>query len=341
MKFIETSLTEKMRLGLRCFVLISILSTSVTSHSQTNQMMFGDTIRLSRPFSKDPHVIRFNQKYLMYYSVPGFTDKKGTVHGWGIGIAESSDLIKWERMGEVGTDPGATYESKGFAAPCAIVVRDTVHLFYQTYGNGKNDAICHAWSVDGLTFIRNTTNPIFQPDGDWNCGRAIDAEVYFFRNRFYLYYVTRDTDYKIQMLGVATTPANTRFNRQEWTHQSLEGPILKPELPWEGNCIEGASIIERNNKLYMFYAGNYNNQPQQIGIAESSDGIQWKRISDVPFLKNGNPGEWNSSESGHPHIFDDGNRTYLFFQGNNDNGRTWKISNIDVCWEKMGPLIKI
>lgn len=162
-------------------------------------MYYGDTVRTGVPFSKDPHVIWFQGQYLMYYSVPGFTDKTGIQHGWGVAIAKSADLVNWKRVGEVNTDPGAEYESKGFAAPCALVVGDTVHLFYQTYGNGRNDAICHAWSINGVSFTRNKTNPIFKPGGDWNCGRAIDAEVIRFQDKYFLYYATRDTAFKIQM----------------------------------------------------------------------------------------------------------------------------------------------
>lgn len=103
------------------------------------------------------------------------------------------------------------------------------------------------------------------------------------------------------MQGVATASLNTDFNREDWT-QACDKSILYPECDWEGECIEGASIVKKDNKLYMFYAGAYNNAPQQIGVAESEDGIVWKRLSEEPFLKNGKPGEWNSSESGHPHI---------------------------------------
>lgn len=304
------------------------------------QMMFGDTVRTGVPFSKDPHVIWFHGKYNMYYSVPAYTDKEGKSHGWGIGIAQSSDLVNWKRVGEVNVDPEASYESKGFAAPCALVVGDTVHLFYQTYGNGKNDAICNAWSTDGIYFTRNKTNPIFKPDGKWNCGRAIDAEVVRFSNKYFLYYATRDTAYKIQMQGVAVAPGNTNFDRGNWKHLSTAGPILKPELPWEKDCIEGASVIEKVGRLYMFYAGAYNNAPQQIGVATSSDGIKWDRLFVEPFLSNGQLGEWNSSESGHPHIFANPNGDdYLFFQGNNTNGKNWYISNVKVVWEDNLPKI--
>ena len=68
--------------------------------------------------------------------------------GWGIGIAGSKNLKDWHRIGEI--IPQTAYESKGLCAPGALVRNDTVHLFYQTYGNGAKDAICHAWSEDGI-----------------------------------------------------------------------------------------------------------------------------------------------------------------------------------------------
>ena len=303
-------------------------------------MYFGDTLRTGVPFSKDPHVIWFHEKYLMYYSVPGYKDKDGVQHGWGIAIAQSTDLQHWQRIGEINSDPGADYESKGFCAPCALVVGDKVHLFYQTYGNGRNDAICHAWSTDGIRFTRDKTNPVFRPAGNWTCGRAIDAEVIWFKGQYFLYYATRDSAYKIQMQGVAVAPGNTDFSKDNWQNLSVDGPILKPELPWEKDCIEGASVIEKNGTLFMFYAGAYNNAPQQIGVTVSDVGIHWKRIFNEPFLANGKLGEWNASESGHPHIFGNPNGDdYLFFQGNNTNGKNWFISNLKIVWKNGLPVI--
>lgn len=310
-----------------------------TRPDQAGWMMFGDTTRIGIPFSKDPHVVSFGGRYLMYYSIPPHSEAANPVKGWGIGIAESSDLHSWKRIGEI--VPEGDYEKKGLCAPCAIVIDNRVNLFYQTYGNGRNDAICHAWSEDGIHFTRNGTNPIFRPDGSWNCGRAIDAEVIRFGDKYLLYYATRDTAYKIQMVGVASAPFDSDFSREDWTNISKDGPILKPELPWERECIEGASVIKAGKNLVMFYAGAYNNNPQQVGVAISSDGISWKRISGEPFLSNGKPGEWNSSESGHPHIFDNPyGPDYLFFQGNNDNGKTWVISNVRIGWKKGLPVVQ-
>ena len=123
------------------------------------QMMYGDTSRIGMPFSKDPHVVEFQGKYLMYYSIPPKQNGNAEAQGWGIGIAGSKNLKDWHRIGEI--IPQTAYESKGLCAPGALVRNDTVHLFYQTYGNGAKDAICHAWSEDGIHFVRNATNPTF------------------------------------------------------------------------------------------------------------------------------------------------------------------------------------
>lgn len=324
-----------------------LLSSCVTSRDEGNTddsstfMYYTDDSR-DRNFAKDPSITFFQGRYLMYYSVKSYTDINGMRHGLGIGIAESTDLKTWKRISDINTDSTATYESNGIGAPCALVIDDKLHLFYQTYGNRENDAICHAWSYDGINFTRNDTNPIFSPDGAWNIGRAIDAEVIHFKDSYWLYFATRDLAYEIQMLGVAKAPGTTNFNREDWEHVSIDEPILKPELTWEKNCIEAPSVIERDGKLYMFYAGAYNNEPQQIGVAVSSDGINWERLFDQPFLTNGASGTWNSDESGHPDIFEDSNgRTWLFYQGNNNNGYTWYISNKEVFWENGIPSFNV
>lgn len=298
-------------------------------------MMYGDSSRTGRAFTKDPYVLKWKGNYLMYYSIP---ESKERGIGWGIGIAESQDLDSWQKVGEINPLQDSDLERKGICAPCAIVRNDTIHLFYQIYGNGALDAICHAYSVDGIHFVRNRTNPVFRPSGDWNCGRAIDAEVFEYNGQYFLYYATRDQAYQKQYLGVAVTSRHSSFDRDTWK-QACSAPILFPELAWEGNCIEAPSVINRNGKLYMFYAGNYNNAPQQIGVAESHDGLVWTRCSNNPFLAVGKAGEWNSSESGHLGISDDGEQCYLFYQGNNNHGKTWFLSKVRVQWNQKGPYL--
>lgn len=314
------------KIFLAIFIFFCIVESSI---GQEKPAMYFTDLASGNPVAKDPTLVFFKDKYWMYYSIPGKNS------GWKIGIATSDNLQDWKKEGEI--NPGTDYEKNGLCAPGALVRGDTVHLFYQTYGNGPKDAICHAWTVDGINFNRNNTNPIFSPTGDWNCGRAIDAEVIEFKGQYLLYFATRDKSYEIQKQGVAAAPLNTSFNKEDWK-QLADSSILVPELAWEKNCVEGASCIKKGKYLYMFYAGGYNNEPQQIGVARSKDGINWVRKSGEPFLANGAPESWNSAESGHPDIFKDekGNH-WLFFQGNSTrDGKSWYLSNIKLQWKGNG-----
>ena len=299
-------------------------------------MYWADESR-GRPFSKDPSVIRFGERALMYYSIPPFGDKRSN-DGWAIGIAESRDLEHWTKIGEL--LPAQECDLQGLCAPGAWVHDGRVHLFYQTYGNGPKDAICHAWSDDGVHFTREPTNPVFSPHGAWTVGRAIDAEVVPLGDRLLLFFATRDPAMKVQMIGVAAAPLASDYARGQW-RQLVDAPVLKPELPWERNCIEAPTIVRRGDTLWMFYAGGYNNEPQQIGAASSSDGLTWTRASVQPLLPNGAPDAWNASESGHPGSFADRDgRTWLFYQGNRDKGKTWYLSRVEIDWSSDVPAVK-
>ncbi len=299
-------------------------------------MLWADSSRNGRPFSKDPAVIEFGGRYLLYYSMPPSTNQ-ALPAGWAIGIAESRDLLSWTKAGEL--LPAQECDRRGLCAPEAIVIEGKVHLFYQTYGGGALDAICHAVSDDGLQFTRDASNPVFRPAGDWTSGRAIDAEVFPLGGELLLYFATRDPEMKIQMLGVASAELRSDFSRAAW-RQRCSGPILKPELPWERRCVEAPSLIRRGGMLYMFYAGDYNNEPQQIGCAASEDGIRWRRLFADPLIPNGAPEDWNASETGHPGVFEtrDG-RTFLFVQGNRDRGRTWFLSCYEIGWDAERPFV--
>ncbi len=280
-------------------------------------------------FAKDPAVVKFQDKYFLYYS------KKYEDGRFGIGIATSTDLECWEICGEVPQQEPC--EKKGIAAPGAIVLEDEVHLFYQTYGNWEKDAICHAVSKDGMNFTKNPENPVFAPKGDWCCGRAIDADVCVFNGKLYLYFATRDHEFRIQKVGGAWAPLDSGFGKNAWT-MLAEQSLLTPELSWEGECIEAPAVMERGGKLYIFYGGSYNCTPQQIGCAVSQNGIFFQRIFKQPFLACGAPDAWNSSESGHPYIFpDEDGRIYLIYQGSSDNGQTWYLSKEEVVFEEGIP----
>jgi len=309
-----------------------------TPNNQKKQlrMLFGDATRHGRPFAKDPSVIRFDDRYLMYYSMAPSTNSS-LPKGWAIGIAESHNLVNWKKAGDI--LPEQDCENNGIVNGRIILLDGKLHLFYNSYGNGARDALCHATSKDGIKFTRDPSNPIWRPKGNWNNGRSIDVDVVEWGNQLIMYYATRDPSGKTQMLHAVTADKKSSFGRSAWKSLS-DGPILKPELPWEKKCIEAPSVIRRGNTLYLFYGGGYNNDPQQIGCATSKDGVHFQRLFREPLIPNGEQGDWNASETGHPGVFEDcDGRTYLFVQGNNNKGHTWFLSCYEISWRDGRPFV--
>lgn len=284
-------------------------------------------------FAKDPAVIRFKGKYFLYYSLFVF-DRDGR-EVLGIGIASSDDMENWDKVGEFPRTQAC--EKNGVGAPAAVVLDGKVHLFYQTYGNMEKDALCHAVSSDGVSFNKDESNPVFSPSATWCCGRAIDADVCVFQDHLFLYFATRDHRMKIQKLGVACAPLRSDFSKNAWKECAAQS-VLSPEYKWEGECIEAPAAIEHGGKVWLFYGGNYNCMPQQIGLAVSDDGVFFRKLSQEPFLRNGSQGSWNASESGHPYVFrDDDGRVWLFYQGSPDGGKTWYISKAQLDFSGTQP----
>ena len=279
-------------------------------------------------FAKDPAVVRFRGKYYLYYTIRLRVDPMMI----GVGIAVSDDMERWTDVAELPMDQPC--EVNGVGAPGAIVLDGRVHLFYQTYGNWRLDAICHAVSDDGVHFEKNPDNPVLRPTDDWCCGRAIDADVCLFKGKLFLYYATRDHEMKIQKVGGAYADPQSDFSKGAWMHIGRQS-LVAPEFKWEGECIEAPATIVNGGRMFMFYGGAYNCWPQQIGCAVSDDGAFFEKLSPAPFMPCGAPGTWNSSESGHPYAFrDDDGRAYLFYQGSADMGKTWYLSRVEIGFDE-------
>lgn len=303
------------------------LASTIGRSTMAAPTLWADTQNPDRPRAKDPHVIWFNDRYFLYYTkLPDSGDDRVNQ-----GIATSTDLHNWKRVSKL-----PLFES-GVCAGGAFVRGGKVHLFYQTYTKTAQDGICYASSSDGIHFNRDADVPIFRPTGSWNNGRAIDAFVIPVGTRLFCYYATRSPDGATQFLGVHSAPLDGPYTKGNW-RQECSSPILKPSYTWEGKCIEAPSIMKVGSTYVMFYAGNFNAKPQQIGVAYSTDGRTWRKKSSSPFLRNGGAGSWNEDESGHPGIMkDQTGQTRLFYQGTKDGGHTYWIHNRRIAWDGYVP----
>ena len=171
-----TKFTKYVVFSALCGILVVVLLFTNNSKKKTSipdPMLFIDNEYTEAPFAKDENIVKYHGKYFMYYSA--YYPNEAGVNKLCVGIATSDDLTNWKRVSQI--LPYGDGETDAICAPGAIIRNDTLHVFYQSYGNFGTEAICHATSVDGVNFEHDPSNPVFSVSGDWTCGRAIDAEV--------------------------------------------------------------------------------------------------------------------------------------------------------------------
>jgi len=302
-------------------------------------MLYGDSSRTVLPFSKDPTVIRKGNEYMMYYSIKSYektVNPEPAHNGWDTGIARSTDLVNWTRVCDLDLRDSKGNKIYGAVAPCVKVIDGQIHMFYQRmWEKANNNNIWHATSEDGITFTNTCDTPVFVPETSWSINRSIDAEVYRVKDKMILMFATRDETKTYQLLGMAEAPYGSDYGPDKWTLLSTEGPFLKPDMDWEMSCIEAPTVIKHKGVWYMFYAGAYNHEKQQIGLATSTDGINFTRIApDGLLFTHGEEGTWNHGESGHPGVFqDEDGQVYLFFQGKDSPDGNYMLSVCKVHFE--------
>jgi len=317
-------------------------------------MRFGDTSRTFEPFAKDPTVIRHGGRYLMYYSLPGYDKGKRPANepkenfGWHIGIASSTNLVDWTRIGDMDLRDVTGKRIWNSGAPCVKKLDGKIHLFYQhgdpVAGKGSwENMLWHATSEDGLVFRNTHAEPSFCPNNAWAFKRAIDAEVYRVGDELVLMYVTRDKKRYRQFLGLAKAKWGSAYGPEDFVDVTTERPLLAPEMPWEKHCIEAPTVLQRDGIWYLFYAGAYNNEYQMTGLAVSDDGFNFRRVGkDGLIFPVGAKGSWNEGESGHPGVFeDDDGQVYLFFQGKASLTATYYLSVCKVKFEDVGAMASV
>ncbi|MFI5253071.1 MAG: cohesin domain-containing protein [Bacteroidota bacterium] len=94
-------------------------------------------------------------------------------------------------------------------------------------------------------------------------------------------------------------------------------PVLLKGLPgdFDGYSISSPSVIFNGAAYTMYYTGNSSSLISSIGMATSTDGINWTKHNQ-PVLT-GTLASWNSAFVSYPNVYFDGNKYYMWYTGSN------------------------
>lgn len=266
------------------------------------------------PFSFDslwayhPCVVERKGKYYLFYT--GKSLKKGISHQ--LGLAESRDLEKWTKIKIPFLKEGEDGEWDSDFLAHAFVFQDKGKFIMLYDGSPKNnwlEEIGLAESKDLIRWKKYEKNPVFKTGFNWWEKRHVSrCCVYKEKGNYYLYYAGHDG--KCERIGLAKGKSLFHVKR------FLDKPVLDlgKRNEWDGKSISDPRVFKYEDKYIMFYTGMDKKGLERIGVAISSDLINWKKFKNNPILDISQDG-WDkiSACRGDVKVFN--NKIYLFYSG--------------------------
>ncbi len=149
---------------------------------------------------------------------------------------------------------------------------------------------------------------------------------------FIMYYAQGGTD-TVGRIGRATSPDGIVWTRS--------GTVLTPSGPghFDDHFIDTPSIIKVGSTYYLYFFGDVDNSPDngKIGLATSTDGINFARPRSTPVIALGGTGTWDEYRVESPDVVNDGNSFIMYYTGVNALNivRTGRATSSDgITWTK-------
>ena len=269
-----------------------------------------------------PVVLKENGMYKMWYA----GDDTGS---WTsrIGYSISSNGVNWTKpkLGLVNykgsfnnnividIDPAGTWENSSVVPGTVIRTAAGYDMWYSC--RGDRWAICRAHSSDGLTWSRYGGNPVL--GGPGSPSDHLFPAVIQEGSTFRIWYAV----------------LNSLGHHEMWTARSDDGFSWNEEAEvrsiglgesgswFDGGIIPGTAVASPGD-LLMWYSGIHGSA-QEIGLADSIDGVDWSASRLNPIVRTGMPGTWDSVSLSRPSVLRDGGRYRMWFAG--FDGSRWTI----------------
>ena len=254
-----------------------------------------------------PCVVEEKGKYYLFYT--GKSIKKGIAHR--IGLAVSSDLVRWEKTKNPVLKEGREGEWDSDFVAHSFVFKDS-NKFYMLYDGSRRgnwlEEIGLAESRDLVYWEKYAKNPIFKVGKSWWEKRHVSRCFLFNENSiYYLYYAGHDG--QRERIGLAKGKSIFKLKR-------FEEPVLDvgKKGSFDEKSISDPRIIKYHGGYLMFYSAVDGKGIERMGVAESSDLVTWKKYAKNPLLDVSSNG-WDKISAARGDVKMFGKDLYLFYSG--------------------------
>ena len=250
----------------------------------------------------DPFVRRIDNHYIMMVS---HRNTKSIVR------CDSNDGIHWSNPVSV-LKPNKESGWEDRVNRACYWIKDGVWYLWYTGMNEKEAKIGLAVSKDGYSFKRYQQNPIIVPTESHEQGAVMNPCVLWddADSVFKMWYSAGEK-FEPDVLCLATSKDGINWEKHG------QNPVFTHGIDKYDQCkVGGCDVVKVNGRYLQFYIGYENIDNARICVAESNDGIDWKRIKQNPILSP-TKGAWDSDAVYKPSVCFDikKNNAYLWYNG--------------------------
>ena len=224
---------------------------------------------------------------------------------------------------------GNSYDNLGGVAQPVVIYDEGLYKMWY-YGLGRVGAepwktyILYKESVDGINWTA-FPNPVLYPgsSNSWD-SKSVQPGAILKENGIYkMYYFGYSDEYDNWHVGLATS-----VNGINWTKRPQ--PIIYGTYGWEFQLVISA-LVKINDTYFLYYTGR--NLPEyKIGVAISTDGINFIKYSGNPILTNDRPWELNGILDGS--VIMDNGTLKMVYMNSNASGFGLATSSDGLNWTK-------
>lgn len=204
------------------------------------------------------------------------TTNMGSIYilvNWGTGTV----LNKWidYSFNPILVRLNSTLDRYGVVNPFVLADSNKYKMWYLNAGG--TGTVGYAESTDGLSWNRIGSQPVMVPGTNyWEMVTICPGPVIKVNNQYWMYY----SGSAVGGMGPSQTGLATSVDGINWTKRT--NPVLTAQTGWETSVI-ASDVIKIGNTFYMYYTGR-TFPIYKIGLATSTDGINWTKYSGNPIL---------------------------------------------------------
>lgn len=214
-------------------------------------------------------------------------------------------------------------------------------MWYEGVPAANASKVGYATSTDGISWTKYAGNPIMAPTEPWEGAPAAASEtspssVLKEHGLYKMWYHGYQNG--TRRIGYATS-----LDGFSWTKYP-RNPVLEPGPAgaWDADSISGPHVLSVQSTYFLYY--QHATGDHAIGLATSSDGVNWRKYEGNPILTKGLSGSWDTNGVQVGRVVYDGALFHMWFRGISDSGSialgyAWSVDGMHWMESPNNPLL--